>query len=108
MPTADFVQFGVLPFGSFLIPVTAAAFWWLRKNLTWKVMLFVCMMGVLGGALVVVALRAFLLLPLHIGCLDCGLLNKWWYWDILTFIQGFGITSALALLAHRLALRFRH
>ncbi|MDQ0038095.1 hypothetical protein J2W30_005882 [Variovorax boronicumulans] len=107
MPTGDFLQFSVLPFGSFLIPVTAAVLWRLRKNLTGKVMFFVCMIGVLGGALVVAALRAFLLLPLHIGCLDCGLLNRWWYWDAITFVQGFGITSALALLAQRLALRFR-
>jgi hypothetical protein len=108
MSIAEILQFRILPFGSFLIPVTGVALWCLRKRMTWQAIFFVTTMGIAGGATLVGALRALFLLPLRFGCLDCGLLSAWWYSDAITFVQGFGVTSALALLTHWLALRSRH
>jgi len=105
MSIEDFLLFGVLPFGTLLIPVTAVVLWRLRKRITWAAVFFIAAAGIVGGAALVATLRAFLLLPRFWACLDCGLLSWRWYSDAITFAQGFGVTSALALLACRLVFR---
>ena len=105
MSMQDFHLFGVLPFGTLLIPVTAFILWRLRKRMTWAAFFFVAAAGIAGGAALVATLRALFLLPRFGACFDCGLMSWRWYSDAITFAQGFGVTSALALLACRFVSR---
>jgi len=107
MSMEDFLQFRVLPLGSFLIPVTGIALWRLRGRVTRKAVFFIATMGIVGGAALVATLRALFLLPRLVACLDCGLLGRWWYSDAITFVQGFGAASTLALSVHWLTFRSR-
>ena len=50
MSIEDFLLFGVLPFGTLLIPVTAVVLWRLRKRITWATVFFISAAGIAGGA----------------------------------------------------------
>lgn len=101
----DFLLFGVLPFGTLLIPVTFVMLWRFRKRTTWAAVFSIAAAGIAGGAALVATLRAFFLLPRFGACLECGIQSWRWYSDAITFAQGFGVTAALALLACLLVFR---
>jgi hypothetical protein len=90
------LQFHVLPFGSFLILPACWMLWHFRRVLSVRAILGVLVIGTCSGVALIAFLRNALLLPRLVPCLDCGLLNRWWYSDAITFLQGFGIGALLA------------
>lgn len=92
------LQHQILPFGSALaLLVVCWAVWQFRRPNGVRQVIRVFVTGTVAACVLVAALHVFLRLPWLFACLDC-LAQYWWFSYVLTFIQGFGFFSALAVL----------
>jgi hypothetical protein len=95
-------QHQVLPFGSLMaLFIFGWAIWVVRKPQSRSLVIWVLVAGLAGAAAVVGALVALYRLPWAFACLDCLESNPW-FSVLITALQGFGFSSALALGVHRL------
>ena len=92
----DDVQFKLLPFGSLLLLAVLALLWFYRRQLQRRGLATILLSGVAGGGLLVALLYGLRLIPWVISCLDCFASSPW-YSLILTFLQGWGFVSGVAL-----------
>jgi len=93
------LQFTVLPFGSVLALLAICwAAWRLRNVQARRAVVSVLLVGVAGSSLLVAAFHFIPRLPWQSACLGCPS-SQWWFSYVLTFVQGFGLFSALALFA---------
>jgi len=92
----DAIQFKLLPIGGLLFAPLLAALWVWRRDLTWRILVVVLACGALGGVALVALLYTLYRIPWALACLDC-LASSPWYSVLLTFLQGCGWASVLAV-----------
>jgi hypothetical protein len=92
------LQHQILPFGSALaLFVVGWAAWQFRKPGGIRQIVRVFVAGTVAASILVAAMHVLRRLPWLFACLDC-LAQYWWFSYALTFIQGFGFFSGLAVL----------
>lgn len=90
------IQFSLLPLGALLLVAVGVALGFYRHQLGRHAVAVVLTSGALGGLVLVASFYAMRLIPWAMPCLNC-LARHEWYSVLLTWIQGWGFTSAAVL-----------